>query len=47
MSDRVAFFVAILIAGVVSYDVFALDAQNIIFLAKKGMGAIEWLAFWR
>ncbi len=47
MSDRVALIVGILITGIVLYDVIFRDSAEIIFLARKGMGLIEWLAFWR
>jgi len=47
MSDRVALIVGILISCIVLYDVFFRDSQEILFLARKGMDVIEWMAFWR
>lgn len=47
MSDRVALFVAFLFLFLIVLDLLANNGQAIFFLSKKGMGLIEWMAFWR
>ena len=47
MTNTIAFYLGIVILGVVGLDIFANDAQALIFLTRKLVGFIEYVAFWR
>lgn len=47
MTNRIAFGLALLIAAFFGYDAYAMDWQMTVFLGRKGLELIEWLAFWR
>lgn len=47
MTNRIALWLgAILIAGIL-VDVVFFDAENLLFLSKKMLDLIDWVAFWR
>ena len=47
MTNKVAFTLAALIALLIAADQFLWDGQNLIFLGKKLLDIINYLAFWR
>jgi hypothetical protein len=47
MTDRIALFLAALIAALLIADYALADWANSLFLARKMLLLIEWLAFWR
>ena len=47
MTNRIAIVLALLIAAGLAYDILRNDATGVLFLARKLMGLIEYLAFWR
>ena len=42
-----SFWMFVLLAGLVAWDVTQRDAETMIFLARKGVELIHWIAFWR
>lgn len=47
MTNRIALFLAALILCALAIDVYYFGDIHLIFLAKKLMALIEWIAFWR
>lgn len=47
MTDTIAICLAILIAALLGYDYYAYDWANTVFLLRKLLDLIEWIAFWR
>jgi len=47
MTNRIAIVLGLLILGGVAYDVLRNDLSGLLFLARKLMELIEYLAFWR
>jgi hypothetical protein len=47
MTNGMAAVLALLLAGLVAADVFLNDTSALLFLARKALDLIEWLAFWR
>ncbi|MDZ7709802.1 MAG: hypothetical protein U5K36_06790 [Roseovarius sp.] len=47
MTNRIAAVLVLLIAAGLAYDVLRNDAAGVLFLARKLMDLIEYLAFWR
>ena len=47
MTNALAIGIGIVIAGFFLLDHFVLHLGAPLFLARKGMDLIEWLAFWR
>jgi hypothetical protein len=47
MTDGLAIALVLLIAGFLLLDQFVLDLGAPLFLARKGLALVEWLAFWR
>ena len=47
MTNSIAIGLAILIAAFLAYDALAMDWEMSVFLGRKGMALIEYLAFWR
>lgn len=47
MTNTVAIWLGVLIAGGVGADVLLNDSQTLIFLIRKGIDLIQWMAFWR
>ena len=47
MTNPIAIGLALLILAALALDAFAYDWANLVFLSKKGLELIEWLAFWR
>ncbi|SDN87992.1 hypothetical protein SAMN05216196_102420 [Lutimaribacter pacificus] len=47
MTNQIAIGLGLSILAAIGIDAFACDGANLLFLAKKGLELIEWLAFWR
>lgn len=47
MTNRIALILAVLLIGAVAVDVSLFGTEHLIFLSKKMLDLIEWLAFWR
>jgi len=47
MTNKIAFILGFVIVAGIVYDVVAHDSANLLFLAKKLLEFIEWMAFWR
>lgn len=47
MTNRIAIVLVLLILGAVTYDVLRNDLTSLLFLARKLIDLIEYLAFWR
>lgn len=47
MTDRLAIFIAMVAGALLMLDFAFNSGQASLFLAKKMMDLIEWLAFWR
>jgi hypothetical protein len=47
MTNSMAAVLALFLAGLIGADVFLNDSTALLFLARKTLDLIEWLAFWR
>ena len=47
MTNKIAIFLCVLIAAGLLWDQFRNDGQAALFMARKTVDLIEWLAFWR
>ena len=47
MSNTVAIVLGLTLIGLILLDTVMFDAENLLFLAKKLLELIEWIAFWR
>ena len=47
MTNRLAVWLALFIAALFAYDYYYHDWANTVFLMRRLLGLIEWLAFWR
>ena len=47
MTNKIAIVLGCAILGAILYDVMIHDSANLLFLAKKMLEFIEWIAFWR
>ena len=47
MTNQLALILGILLVGAILVDLIFFGAVNLVFLSKKLMELIEWLAFWR
>jgi len=47
MTNRIAIGLAIVIAGVFAVDAWAFGGTLPVFLGRKGLEFLEWIAFWR
>ncbi|EDM71369.1 hypothetical protein RAZWK3B_14149 [Roseobacter sp. AzwK-3b] len=47
MTDRIALFLGAIVAALLIADYAYFDWANTLFLARKMLLLIEWLAFWR
>ncbi|MGV6810668.1 MAG: hypothetical protein ACWA47_00345 [Brevirhabdus sp.] len=47
MTNKIAFFLALLIIGLFLLDFFVLHWNLPVFLGRKFMALTEWVAFWR
>ena len=47
MTNWIAIALAFVILGVFAIDAIAFDAALPVFLGRKGLEFLEWIAFWR
>jgi len=47
MTNRIAIGLAVVIAGFLALDAWAFGGSLTVFLGRKGLELIEWIAFWR
>ena len=47
MTNRIAIVLGVLIVTLLAVDILLFSAQNTVFLGRKLLDMIEWLAFWR
>ncbi len=47
MTNRIAIVLGLLVAGALAFDLLQNDASGVLFVARKLMDLIEYLAFWR
>ncbi len=47
MTNQIAIVLGLMILAAIGLDHYANDGAYLIFLAKKGLDLIEWMAFWR
>jgi len=47
MTDTIALFLGIVVLSALGLDLLANDGQALVFLTRKLIGLIEYLAFWR
>jgi hypothetical protein len=47
MTNRLAVWLALIIAALLAYDYYQFDWANTVFLIRKFVDLIEWIAFWR
>ncbi|WP_299153585.1 hypothetical protein [uncultured Tateyamaria sp.] len=47
MTNRIAFFLGLIIVIAIVVDVTLYGNEHLIFLAKKLAELLEWMAFWR
>ncbi len=47
MTNTIALYLAIVLAAGVGADLLLNDGAAIVFLTRKLVGLVEWVAFWR
>lgn len=47
VTNSIAITLGILIAAAIAADVIIFDSANLVFLGKKGIELLEWIAIWR
>ena len=47
MTNKIAIWLGLLIVGALTADVMFYGTEHLIFLGKRMMELIEWMAFWR
>lgn len=47
MTNPIALVLGAVILGLVLLDIFVFDANNLLFLSRKFLDLLEWVAFWR
>ena len=47
MTNTIAIGLGVVILSALAVDSYLYGSDHLIFLAKKGLELIEWLAFWR
>ena len=47
MTNRIAIALALGIVAVFALDAYAFDGGLPVFLGRKGLELLEWIAFWR
>ena len=47
MTNRIALWLIVILAGAILADLTLNDGQSLFFLARKFLNLIEWVAFWR
>lgn len=47
MTNRIALWLGALIVGLIAVDVMLFGSEYSVFVGKKMVDLIEWMAFWR
>ena len=47
MTNKLAIWLALIIAALLAVDFYRFDWANTVFLIRKLFALIEWMAFWR
>lgn len=47
MTNTIAIYLAIGLLGAIAADYVLFDAEHLLFLAKKGLDLLDWVAVWR
>jgi hypothetical protein len=47
MTNTIALYLGIVILGAIGLDIFINDGHALVFLTRKLVGLIEYVAFWR
>ena len=47
MTDKIALALGLVIVAAIAGDIFANDSHALLFLLKKFVDLVEWMAFWR
>lgn len=47
MTNRIAIFLGALLIALIVLDLVLFGSEHLVFLGKKFLGLIEWIAFWR
>jgi len=47
MTNRIAIVLGLVVVAVFVVDAFAFGGELPVFLGKKGLEFLEWIAFWR
>ena len=47
MTNRIAFWLGLILVCAIIIDVMGFGSQHMVFLGQKLFDLIEWLAFWR
>jgi hypothetical protein len=47
MTNTLAIWLGVIVLGLLAADLIMADGGGSLFLARKGLDLIEWLAFWR
>ena len=47
MTNSIAIGLGLLILGGIGVDAFLTGGEGLMFLARKGLDLLEWIAFWR
>lgn len=47
MTNSIAIGLGILILGAIGIDAFLTGSEGLMFVARKGIDLLEWIAFWR
>jgi hypothetical protein len=47
MTNRIAAVLGLLIVGLLLADILIFGSEHIVFLSKKFLNLVDWMAFWR
>ena len=47
MTNKIAIYLLVLIAALLAFDYYRFEWQHTVFLLRKFLDLIEWLAIWR
>jgi hypothetical protein len=47
MTNKIAIWIGVIVLGLLSLDFFLYDWAGTIFLLRRGVDLVEWMAFWR
>lgn len=46
MTNTIAIVLGVLIVGALGLDYAVYGSEHLVFLGKKGLALVEWMAFW-